>query len=69
MKAAYIEHIGPPELIRYAELPEPVIGATQVLVKVSAVTVNPVDAYIRSGMHPMPLPTPFLIGRDSRSIY
>ena len=36
----------------------------QVLVKVVAVTVNPVDTYIRSGAYPIPLPRPFIIGRD-----
>lgn len=29
-----------------------------------AVTVNPIDTYIRSGAYPIPLPRPFIIGRD-----
>ncbi|HEX4146932.1 MAG TPA: NADPH:quinone reductase [Pirellulales bacterium] len=64
MKAAYIEQVGPPEQIRYGELPDPKIGPTEVLVRVSAVAVDPVDTYIRSGKLPMRLPTPFIIGRD-----
>jgi NADPH2:quinone reductase len=55
MKVAYIERIGSPEIIRYADLPGPDIRAGQMLVKVSAVTVNPVGTYIRSGSYPMPL--------------
>ena len=64
MKAAYIDQVGPPDQIRYGELPEPALGASDVLVRVSAVAVDPVDTYIRSGKLPMRLPTPFIIGRD-----
>ena len=34
------------------------------LVKVGAVAVNPIDAYIRSGTVKMPLPLPFIVGCD-----
>jgi NADPH2:quinone reductase len=64
MKAAYIEQVGPPDHIRYGELPTPAIGASDVLVRVLAVAVDPVDTYIRSGKLPMRLPTPFIVGRD-----
>ncbi len=64
MKAAYIEQTGPAESIRYGELPQPTIAADQVLVKVGAVAVNPVDTYIRSGAIAMELPMPFVLGCD-----
>lgn len=64
MKAAYIETPGPPEAIRFGELPAPALGDRQYLVKVSALSVNPVDTYIRSGAYPIVLPRPFVIGRD-----
>jgi NADPH:quinone reductase-like Zn-dependent oxidoreductase len=65
MKAAFIERPGPPESICYSEVETPVIrNARQVLVKVVAVTVNPIDTYIRSGAYPIALPRPFIIGRD-----
>jgi len=64
MKAAYIEKPGPPEAIRYGELPAPALGDHQILVKVAALSVNPVDTYIRSGAYPIALPQPFVIGRD-----
>ena len=64
MKAAFIETPGPPESIRYGDLEEPTPRNGQVLVKVVAVTVNPIDTYIRSGAYPIPLPRPFIIGRD-----
>ncbi|HXT39443.1 MAG TPA: alcohol dehydrogenase catalytic domain-containing protein, partial [Candidatus Angelobacter sp.] len=64
MKAAYIQQTGPPEKIVYGELAAPKPGATQCLVKVGAVSVNPVDTYIRSGLVQMPLPFPFIVGCD-----
>ena len=64
MKAAYIEQLGPPENIRYGDIPLPAVRVSQVLVKVAAVTVNQVDTYIRAGTFPMELPLPFVIGRD-----
>jgi NADPH:quinone reductase len=64
MKAAYIERVGPPENIVYGELPRPSAGKGQVLVRVGAVSVNPIDTYIRSGLAPMNLPKPFIVGCD-----
>ena len=64
MKAAYIEKPGPPENITFGSLPKPKPLAAQVLVKVKAVAVNPVDTYIRAGVYPMDLPKPFVIGCD-----
>ena len=64
MKAAYIEQTGPPETIVYGDLPQPQPTATQVLVKVGAVSVNPFDTYLRSGAVQMSLPKPFIVGGD-----
>ena len=64
MKAAYIKQPGPPEKIIYGELPKPEPVGSQVLVKVKAVAVNPVDTYIRAGMYPAELPKPFVVGCD-----
>src|SRR4051812_41670296 len=64
MKAAYIERVGPPENIRFGELPTPTVGPSDVLVKTTAVCVDPVDTLIRSGRLPEELPFPFIVGRD-----
>lgn len=64
MKAAYIERTGPPEVIQFGDLPPPSIRNQQLRVKVRAVAVNPIDTYIRSGMIPMDLPQPFVVGCD-----
>ncbi len=64
MRAAVIRHTGPPEVIRIEELPQPKPTDSQVLVRVEAVDVNPIDTYVRSGMVTMPLPIPYIIGCD-----
>jgi NADPH2:quinone reductase len=64
MKAAYIEKTGDPSVIQYGELPQPMPQTGEVLVKVGAVAVNPIDLYIRAGTVAMPLPKPFIIGCD-----
>jgi NADPH2:quinone reductase len=64
MKAAAIKHTGPPEAIEIMDLPQPSVAAGQVLVRVEAVDVNPIDTYMRGGMVSMPLPLPYIIGCD-----
>lgn len=64
MKAAYIEQTGPPENIIYGDLPNPEPKGSEVLVKVSAVSLNPVDTYIRGGADFWELPMPFIVGCD-----
>jgi NADPH2:quinone reductase len=65
MKAAYIERVGPPETIVYGELAAPALKGAEVLVKVTAVSVNPIDTYIRGGaVASWPLPQPFIVGCD-----
>jgi NADPH2:quinone reductase len=64
MKAAYYETTGGPEVIRYGELPRPEPGQGQVLVRMGAAALNPIDTYIRSGAVKMLLPMPFIPGCD-----
>ena len=64
MDAAWIGERGSPDAIRYGKLPVPSPGPTDVLVRVEAVAVNPVDTLVRSGRYDTPLPFPFVVGRD-----
>jgi NADPH2:quinone reductase len=64
MKAAYINETGPPDKILYGDLPVPQPQGHQVLVRMAAVSVNPVDTYIRGGANYWPLPRPFIVGCD-----
>lgn len=64
MKAAYIDVTGPPSSIHFGDLPDPQPQDSQVLVKVNAVSLNPVDTYIRNGANYWELPKPFIVGCD-----
>jgi NADPH2:quinone reductase len=64
MKAAYLETTGNPEVIRFGELPTPAPKAGEVLVRVAAAALNPIDLYIRAGTVAMPLPRPYVPGCD-----
>jgi NADPH2:quinone reductase len=64
VKAAYIQKVGPPDVIAYGDLPKPKPTGSQVLVKVKAVAVNPIDTYIRAGLVAAELPQPFIVGCD-----
>lgn len=64
MKAAFFTQPGEPNVIQYGDLPDPSPAAGQVLVKMAAVSVNPIDTYIRGGAKYWELPEPFVIGCD-----
>jgi NADPH:quinone reductase-like Zn-dependent oxidoreductase len=64
VKAAYITTLGSPDVITYGEMDRPVPGPTDVLVRVEAAAVDPVDTFVRSGAYRTPTPFPFVLGRD-----
>ncbi|MCI0378295.1 MAG: NADPH:quinone reductase [Gemmataceae bacterium] len=65
MKTAFFDKTGEPEVIRYGDLPDPVPKAGEILVKVGAAALNPIDIYIRAGTIPMQLPQPYITGCDA----
>lgn len=56
--------VGDASVLEVAEVAKPVPGAGQVLVKVGAAGVNPVDTYIRAGAFPALGEPPFTLGWD-----
>ena len=50
MKAVVIHEYGDPEVLKYEDVPRPEPKDDQLLIRVIAAGVNPVDAMIRSGM-------------------
>jgi NADPH:quinone reductase-like Zn-dependent oxidoreductase len=66
MKAIVVHEYGGPEVLKYEEYPDPVAGPGEVLVRVAAASVNPVDCKRRAGLtkdfYPMQFPS--LIGVD-----
>lgn len=67
MKAIRIHGFGGPEVLRYEETAEPVAGPGQVVIRVHAAGVNPVDTYIRSGIYG-DRPKPFTPGSDAAGV-
>ncbi|SDM81299.1 NADPH2:quinone reductase [Lentzea albidocapillata subsp. violacea] len=56
-KAVVVRSAGGPEVLEHTDVPSPVPGDGDLLVKVSAAGVNYIDTYQRSGQYPLTLPT------------
>jgi len=68
LKAIRVHEFGEPEVMKLEEVDSPEPGTGQVLVKVHAAGVNPVDCYIRSGLYPLKPTLPFTPGMDAAGI-
>jgi NADPH:quinone reductase-like Zn-dependent oxidoreductase len=70
MKAVVVHQYGGPEVLKFEDYPDPVPGQGEVLVRVAATSVNPIDYKRRAGMTKdfYPLKFPGLIGVDIAGI-
>ena len=68
MKAVRIHEHGGPEVLVYEEVPMPEPGPTQILVKIAAATVNPVDVSVREDRFPTPRRPPKILGSDGAGV-
>lgn len=68
MKAIIVSEFGLPEVMKLEEIPIPKPNANQVLVKVKAIGINPVDTYVRSGIYPTLPNLPYTPGKDAAGI-
>ena len=66
MKAVVVHQYGGPEVLKFEDYPDPVPGPGEVLVRVAATSVNPIDYKRRAGLTKdfYPLQFPSLIGVD-----
>src|ERR1700677_4395067 len=66
MKAIVVHEYGGPEVLKFEQYPDPVAGQGEVLVRVAAASVNPIDYKRRAGLTKdfYPLKFPGLIGGD-----
>ena len=64
-RAIVYSEIGSPDVLHLAEIPDPVAGDGQVVVRIEAVGVNPLDAKLRRGLRPgPPITAPRRVGFD-----
>lgn len=65
MKAIRVREFGAADVMRLEDVPDPRPAATQLVVRVRAAGVNPVDAYIRSGAYARTPELPYTPGTDA----
>jgi len=68
MKAIRVHRFGQPEVMQLEEIPGLTPGPSEVVVKLQAVGVNPVDTYIRSGLYSPDLKLPYTPGLDGAGV-
>jgi len=64
MKAIVLNTFGGPDAFELRDVPKPVPGAGQVLVRVHATSINPLDFQVRRGDYPDLVPLPAITGHD-----
>jgi NADPH:quinone reductase len=68
MKAIRVSEFGGPEVLKLVDVPEPKPEAGQVLARVKAAGLNPVDTYIRSGTYARKPNLPYTPGSDAGGV-
>ena len=68
MKAIRVQEFGGPEVLRLADAPDLAPAAGEVLVRVRAAGVNPVETYIRSGKYAKLPALPYTPGTDGAGV-
>jgi len=64
MKAIRVHKYGGPEVLKLEEVPDPKAGPGEVVVRVRAAGVNPVDVYFHTGTYARKPPLPYTPGQD-----
>jgi NADPH:quinone reductase-like Zn-dependent oxidoreductase len=64
VKATIFKQHGGPEVLEYADAPEPTIRANEVLVDVKACALNHLDIFVRNGLPGIEIPLPHILGND-----
>lgn len=64
MKAVVFRQHGEPEVLEYADAPDPVIRANEVLVEVRACALNHLDVWARGGLPGIEIKLPHILGND-----
>lgn len=68
MKAIVVEEFGQPEVMKLSDVPTPEPTGSQILVRIHAAGVNPVDTYLRTGIHAHAPKLPYTPGKDGAGV-
>jgi NADPH2:quinone reductase len=68
MKAVRVHEFGSPKVLRVEEVPTPQPGPGQVLVRMHAIGINPVETYIRAGKYARLPALPYTPGNDGAGV-
>lgn len=68
MKAIRVQQFGGPEVLQLETIPDPQPAAGQILVRVKAAGVNPVDTYVRAGSYAVQPPLPYTPGCEASGV-
>jgi NADPH:quinone reductase len=68
MKAIRVSDFGGPDVLKLQEVPDPKPDSEQILVRVKAAGVNPVDTYIRAGAYARKPSLPYTPGLDAAGV-
>ena len=68
MKAIRVHEFGGPEVMKLEEVPDLIPGPGQVVVRVHAAGVNPVESYVRTGTYAMKPNLPYTPGNDGAGV-
>lgn len=68
MKAIRVHQFGGPEVMKLEETPDLQPGPEEVVVRIKAIGVNPVETYVRSGMYAVKPDLPYTPGADAAGV-
>ena len=68
MKAIVVREFGEPEVMKLEDVETPQPQGTQALIKIHAAGVNPVDTYLRTGIHAHAPKLPYTPGKDGAGV-
>ncbi|MBM7620821.1 NADPH2:quinone reductase [Bacillus tianshenii] len=68
MKALVFDKFGGPDVLYYTEVPDPVIGDHEILVKTEAVGLNFADIYRRKGNYHLAGEPPYILGYEGAGV-
>jgi NADPH:quinone reductase-like Zn-dependent oxidoreductase len=66
VKAVRIHEDGGPEVLRYEDAPDPVVGHSEVLIELRAASLNHLDLWVRKGLPSVPKPR--ILGADGAGV-